>query len=250
MSGHDVTSARLVVLEDGEAVARKMAQWLLDQALAKKDGPFVVALSGGSTPKRLFKIMAEPAYAAQFPWRRTQIFFGDDRHVPFTHEDSNFRMTSEILIDQVDLPSENVHPIPADGTPEHDAALYQAALVDVYGSHHLIPGRPLFDVVMLGMGPDGHTASLFPRQPILQEREKWVAACTPDNAPHDRVSLTYTAIHSSSRAVVFLIEGAGKAEMLARVRAGDASLPSSHITSEGEVVFLTDKAAAGDLSNG
>lgn len=249
MSGHDVTSARVVVLEDGEAVAQKMAQWLLDQALAKTDGPFVMALSGGSTPKRLFKIMAEPGYASKFPWRRTHIFFGDDRHVPFTHEDSNYRMTDELLLAHVDLPAENAHPIPADGTAEQDAVWYQNALQDLYGSHHLTPGKPLFDVVMLGMGPDGHTASLFPRQPILQEKTKWVAACTPDNAPHDRVSLTYPAIHSS-HSVVFLIEGAGKAEMLARVRGGDDSLPASHITSEGEVVFLVDKAAAGELQNG
>lgn len=246
MSGHDVTSARVVVLDDGEAVAQKMAQWLLDQALAKTDGPFVMALSGGSTPKRLFKMMAEPDYASKFPWRRTHIFFGDDRHVAFTHDDSNYRMTDEILLEHIDLPTANMHPIPSEATTEEDAATYQATLQELYGSGTLREGKPLFDVVMLGMGPDGHTASLFPRQPILQERTKWVAACTPDNAPHDRVSLTYPAIHSS-RSVVFLIEGAGKAEMLARVRSGEESLPASHITSEGEVVFLVDKAAAGEL---
>ncbi|GBQ15513.1 6-phosphogluconolactonase [Swaminathania salitolerans] len=246
MTGHDVPSARVVVLKDGEAVAREMARWLLEEALAKKDGPFVIALSGGSTPKRLFKIMAEPEFAKTFPWDRTQIFFGDDRHVPYTHADSNYTMTRQLLLDHVAIPPANVHPIPADGTPEDDAALYQRSLERVYGGSVLEPGRPLFDVIMLGMGPDGHTASLFPRQPILGEREKWVAACTPDNAPHDRVSLTYPAIHSS-RHVVFLVEGAGKAEMLARVRKGEDALPSSHITSEGDVTFLTDEAAAGDL---
>ncbi|AOX16284.1 6-phosphogluconolactonase [Kozakia baliensis] len=246
MSGHDVKTAEVIVLKDGEAVAQHMAHWLLEQALAKKDGPFVISLSGGTTPKRLFQILAEPDIAARFPWSNTQIFYGDERYVPTSDPASNYTMSRETLLDHVSLPLANVHPMPTDADPETDAARYQKELQAVYGANELQPGKPLFDVVMLGMGPDGHTASLFPRQPVLKERTKWVATCTPDNAPHTRLTLTYPAIHSS-RHVVFLLEGAGKAEMLARVRKGDDSLPSCHITSEGDVTFLIDEAAAQDL---
>lgn len=246
MSGHDVKTAEIVILKDGEAVAQHMAHWLLELALAKKDGPFVIALSGGTTPKRLFQILAEPRISDRFPWGNTEIFYGDERYVPAGDPASNYTMSREALLDHVSMPQANVHPIPTDATPDADAARYQKELETVYGGSELRPGKPLFDVVMLGMGPDGHTASLFPRQPVLKEQVKWVSTCTPDNAPHTRLTLTYPAIHSS-RHVVFLLEGAGKAEMLARVRKGEDALPSCHITSEGDVTFLVDEAAAGNL---
>ncbi|AQS87370.1 6-phosphogluconolactonase [Neoasaia chiangmaiensis NBRC 101099] len=247
MSGHDVKTANIVVLKDGEAIAQHMAHWLLEQALEKKDGPFVVALSGGSTPKHLFQLLAEPAIAERFPWDRTQIFYGDERYVPIDDPSNNYAMSREALLSHVPVPAANVHRMPTEGEPSSDAARYQKELQEVYGQDTLQPGKPLFDVVMLGMGPDGHTASLFPRQPVLQEKKLWVSTCTPDNAPHTRLTLTYPAIHSS-RHVVFMLAGDGKAEMLARVRRGDdASLPSSHITTEGDLTFLVDEAAAKDL---
>ncbi|ACI52108.1 6-phosphogluconolactonase [Gluconacetobacter diazotrophicus PA1 5] len=243
MSGHDVKTGEMIVLADGEAIAQYMARWLTEQALAKTDGPFVVALSGGSTPKRLYEILGSADFATRFPWDRTQLFFGDERFVPATDPASNYTMTRTALLSHISIPPANVHPMPTEGDPAAAAARYQAELQAVYGADTLQPGRPLFDVVMLGLGDNGHTASLFPRQPVLQERRLWVSTCVPDDAPHTRLTLTYPAIHSS-RHVVFMLAGAGKREAFAKVRAGDPAEPASHITTEGELVWLLDKAAA------
>ncbi|WP_256887783.1 6-phosphogluconolactonase [Acidomonas methanolica] len=247
--GHDVTTAGIIVLEDDDAVAHAMAAWLMQSALDKEDGPLVLALSGGTTPKRLLEVMAGPEYVARFPWRKCQFFYGDERHVPPDDPDSNYHMSCAALFSHVPVPPENLHPVPTGGSPEADAAAYEAELKKLYGAETFEPGRPLFDVVMLGIGPDGHTASLFPRQPVLEETRRWVSTCVPDDAPHVRITLTYPAIHSS-RHVVFLLTGAEKAAMLKRVRQGDdASLPSSRVTTEGTMTFVIDRAAAEDLSD-
>ncbi|GBQ29077.1 6-phosphogluconolactonase [Gluconacetobacter sacchari] len=244
MDGHDVTSGQVVVLADGEAIARHMAEWLTEQALAKTDGPFVVALSGGSTPKRLYEILGSADYATRFPWARTHLFFGDERFVPPSDPASNYAMTQAALLSHIAIPPAQVHPMPTEGDPVQAAARYQAELQALYGATDLQAGRPLFDVVLLGLGDNGHTASLFPRQPVLQERTLWVSTCVPDDAPHTRLTLTYPAIHSS-RHVVFMLAGAGKRQVFARVRAGDPVEPASHITTEGDLTWLVDQAAAG-----
>ncbi|GBQ27144.1 6-phosphogluconolactonase [Gluconacetobacter azotocaptans] len=244
MGGHDVKTGEMIVLADGEAIARYVAEWLTEQALAKTGGPFVVALSGGSTPKRLYEILASPDYAARFPWDRTQFFFGDERFVPESDPANNYTMTRQALLSHVAVPEANVHPMPTQGDPTAAAARYQAELQAVYGAGTLQAGRPLFDVVLLGLGDNGHTASLFPRTPVLNERTLWVSTCVPDDAPHTRLTLTYPAIHSS-RHVVFMLAGAGKKEAFTKVRAGDPGEPASHITTEGELVWLLDKAATG-----
>ncbi|MBY4638953.1 6-phosphogluconolactonase [Gluconacetobacter entanii] len=244
MGGHDVKTGEMIVLADGEAIAQYMAKWLTQQALAKKDGPFVLALSGGSTPKRLYQILASEEYAGRFPWANTQFFFGDERFVPADDPASNYNMVETEMLEHVPVPIGNIHRMPTSGDPAAAAAQYQAELQKVYGADTLQPGRPLFDVVMLGLGDNGHTASLFPRQPVLQERKLWVSTCVPDDAPHTRLTLTYPAIHSS-RHVVFMLAGAAKKEAFAKVRAGDPAEPASHITTEGELIWLLDKAAAG-----
>ncbi|MBY4639830.1 6-phosphogluconolactonase [Gluconacetobacter entanii] len=242
--GHDVKTGAMVVLPDVQAVARHMAKWLTEQALAKKDGPFVLALSGGSTPRWLYRALASADYRDRFPWAHTQFFFGDERFVPEDDADSNYNMAKTEMLAHVPVPPANVHPIPTSGDPAQAAAMYQTELEKVYGAKVLEPGRPLFDVVMLGLGDNGHTASLFPRQPVLREKKLWVSTCVPDDAPHTRITLTYPAIHSS-RHVVFMLAGAGKREAFAKVRAGDPAEPASHITTEGELIWLMDKAAAG-----
>lgn len=244
----DAATGRVEVLEDPEAVARFAADFLLQRALAT-DGPFTVALSGGSTPRRLYEILAGRGYAERFPWDRAQLFFGDERFVPPTDGSNNYNMANLAMLSHVPVPPDSVHRMPTDGDPADAARRYGRELRAQYGSDTLQPGRPLFDVVLLGLGENGHTASLFPDTDVLAEREAWVGVCVPHDAPHTRLTLTYPAI-ASSRAVLFLVAGAGKAEVVARVRGGDETLPSTHVATEGELIWVLDRAAAGSASRG
>ncbi len=234
------------IVPDAEALARRAAQFLLDASAESPDRPFAVALSGGSTPRRLYEILAADHREA-FPWSRTHFFFGDERFVPPDSADSNFRMASEAMLDRVPVPRANVHPMPTDGDPVDAARRYQAALVAFYRSESLDSTRPLFDVVLLGLGDNGHTASLFPGTDVLENTLDWVATCVPLDAPNTRLTLTYPTI-ACSRHVVFLVGGAGKKDALARVRAGDIAQPASRITSIGRVTWLLDRAAAGEAA--
>lgn len=164
--------------------------------------------------------MATEPYASRFPWARMQFFLGDDRFLPHDHEDSNFGMMHRLLFSRVPVPAENLHPMPGVGTAEDAARSYETRLKQFYGADTFEADRPLFDVNLLGLGSDGHTASLFPGQPVLKEQTAWVATCVPPAAPYTRITLTYPAIHAS-RHVVFLVEGAGKKEAVAKVRAQD-----------------------------
>ena len=229
------------VLPDAEALAQRAAAWLTERALAHR-GVFSIALSGGSTPKRLYEILASAAFRDRFPWSRTALFFGDERFVPPDDEASNYNMVNRALLSQVEVPSEQVHRMPTEGDPDAAARAYQRDLCAAYGSDRLEPGRPLFDVVLLGLGENGHTASLFPGTPVLEERQAWVGSCIPHDAPHQRLTLTYPAI-ASSATVLFLVAGAGKREALAKVRAGDPAQPASHISTEGTLIWGLDEAA-------
>ena len=242
----DAPGGRVETMADAEAVAERAAALLTERALASTRR-FVIALSGGSTPKRLYEILAGPEYARRFPWDRTVLLFGDERFVPPDDASSNYHMAEQALLSKVAVPPGNVLRMPTDGTPADAAARYQATLRQLYGADRLDPERPLFDVVLLGLGENGHTASLFPGTPVLDEREAWVAACTPLDAPHDRLTMTYPAI-DSSRLVLFLVAGAGKAAVVAKVRGGDPAQPSTHIRTRGELVWLLDRAAAGALA--
>ena len=231
------------VLPDPQAVAHRVADWLTEQAEAK-EGPFVIALSGGSTPKRLYEILATSEFATRFPWSRTELFFGDERFVPPQDAQSNYRMVNEALLSKVDVPHERVHRMPSEGDPEEAVQSYERDLRATYGSNTLRPGRPLFDVVLLGLGENGHTASLFPGTAVLEECRAWVGTCVPHDAPNRRLTLTYPAIASSAH-VLFLVTGEGKRDVLGRVRTRDPAQPASHITTEGELIWVLDEKAAG-----
>ncbi len=230
-----MSERRIIRLADAETLARHVAAWLTDRALAAP-GRFAVALSGGSTPKRLYEILAEPANRDRFPWARAHVFWGDERLVPPTSAESNLRMTREALLDHVPIPPENIHPMRSLGTPEEAAAAYQAELARYYGADRLDPARKLFDVTLLGLGENGHTASLFPNTASLHEFAAWVTPVT-ENVPQPRLTLTYPAI-ASSGAVAFLVAGASKRDVLARVWSGDAAQPATQITSEGELIWF------------
>lgn len=231
----------IVTTANPEALAQHVAAWLTDLAKAST-GRFAIALSGGSTPKRLYEILAQEPYKSQFPWSRTHLFWGDERHVPPTDANSNQRMTREALLDHIQIPPQNIHAVPVDGTPEEDAIQYQQDMQTYYGGMELDMARPLFDVVLLGLGENGHTASLFPDTPALEEDMAWVAPVTT-GVPQPRLTLTYPAI-AASRHVAFLVAGASKAAVLKLVLGGDRTQPAARITSIGRITWFIDKAAA------
>jgi len=233
---------RSVVLPDLETLARAVADWLIEAAIAK-DGAFSIALSGGSTPRRLYEHLAEPPYRDRFPWSRTHWFWGDERFVPHDDAQSNYRMVREALLSRAPAPAANIHPIPTDGAvPEAAASSYERELKSFYGAERLDPVRPLFDVTLLGLGSDGHTASLFPGTAVLAERDRWVAAV--DTASGMRITLTFPALESS-RHTAFIVTGKEKREIFNRFRRGDDSLPAARLQPMGTLCLFGDAAAAG-----
>ncbi len=237
-----VSAGPMTVFADPQAVAEAVANWLVEEASGKPS--FVISLSGGSTPKRLYETLATAAFRDRFPWDKTQWFFGDERFVSASDKDSNFRMVREAMLSKVPVPEANIHAFDtAAPSPEEAASRYEGTLKRFYGSEVLDPARPLFHVTLLGLGPDGHTASLIPGQPVLEERAKWVAAVT-EGRPEARLTLTYPAIEASG-AIAFLVTGADKAEMLAHVRSGAEDVPAGRLRSGAEAHWFVDKAAAG-----
>ena len=239
------TIGRVEILPDPPALARHVAEWMTAAALAAH-GPFRVSLSGGSTPKALYGLLASDDFRGRFPWQRVFWYWGDERFVGHDHPDSNYRMAREAMLAKAPVPPENVHPVPADGTPEDAARRYQRTLQEAYGAAALDPARPLFDLTLLGLGADGHTASLLPGEPVLEERRRWVAAVA-HGRPEVRITMTYPAIESSRR-VAFLVAGADKASVLQAIRAGDQKLPAARVRPLGELFWFLDRAAAGEGS--
>jgi 6-phosphogluconolactonase len=231
---------RIQVLADPPALARRAAEWMTATASAAK-GRFRVALSGGSTPKALYSLLASEEFRDRFPWRQVSWFWGDERFVPYDHPESNYRMTREAMLAKAPVPPENIYPVPTDGEPEEAARRYERTLQEAYGAPTLDPSRPLFDIVLLGMGPDGHTASLLPGDKVLDERKRWVAAVS-HGRPEVRITMTYPVIESS-RHVVFLVEGAAKAAMLSAIRSGASQVPAARMRPVGELIWFADRAA-------
>src|SRR5215813_891915 len=234
---------RLEILPDPLALARHVAEWMTAAALAAK-APFRVSLSGGSTPKTLYGLLASDDFRKRFPWPKVEWYWGDERFVPYDHPESNYRMTREAMLSKAPVPPGNVHPVPADGTPDEAAARYEKTLQAAYGAPVLDPARPMFDITLLGMGPDGHTASLLPGEPVLQERKRWVAAVS-HGRPEVRITMTYPVI-ASSRRVAFLVAGKEKAAIFRTIRAGGSDVPAARVRPVGELVWFVDRAAAGE----
>lgn len=229
----------------GEAAADQVAA--LIESLPEGER-FSLALAGGSTPLPLHRALATKHHDA-VDWNRIHIFWGDDRFVPPNDENSNYRMARETLLDHVPIPSKNIHPIPTDvGSPEEAAAQYEQTLKAFFGND----GPPQFDLILLGMGPDGHTASLFPGVPALQEKERWVAgvAAPQHIGPHvPRVTLTLPVINRSKQ-VFFLVAGENKQEPLAAIlngKPGAGAYPASRVHARQGLVWFVDEAAAAPL---
>lgn len=240
----DTSLAGNHVFDNAETLAHDVAEWICVRALAS-ERTFAVCLSGGSTPRRLYECFAKPGLVDRFPWGRVHWFWGDERFVPHDDRDSNYKMARGAFLSRVSVPDSNVHAIPTEGMPPEQAATaYAATLKRFYRADSLSSDRPLFDVNLLGIGENGHTASLFPGQPALQETKRWTLAVTGE-APKQRITLTYPVLNSS-RDAVFVVTGAGKARIAARVQAGDRSLPAAMICPVGRLHWFMDRAAAID----
>jgi 6-phosphogluconolactonase len=237
-----LSAPNLEILTDSEALARRVADWLL-VAAAGSQRQFRVALSGGSTPRRLYELLSGPPYREAFPWTRTHWFWGDERFVPHHSPQSNYRMVREAMLARAPVPTGNIHPIPTEGlTPQEAALSYERELKTVYGAATLDPDRPLFDVTFLGLGPEGHVASLFPGTAVLSERSHWVGAVIGAKA-EPRITLTYPALESSA-AIAFLVSGAAKRPVLERLLKSDPVLPATHLHPRGTLYVFADRAAA------
>lgn len=170
-------------------------------------------------------------------------YWGDERFVPRRHSSSNYRMVDRALLSKVPIPERNIHGVPVTGTPDEAARRYELALRQHYGAVTLKPERPFFDFTLLGLGTDGHTASLFPNDRALEERRRWIVAVSRE-ATGPRITMTYPLLESS-RQVAFLVAGAAKAAMLAALRAGGSQVPAARLRPVGQVSWWIDRAAAG-----
>ncbi len=214
-------------------------------------GRFTVALSGGSTPKALYSLLA--SNYADFVWNRVFLFFGDERHVPPTDADSNYRMVQESLLAKVAIPAENVFRVEAENPDASAAAAdYEGQLRRFSGLRSEIrPGEfPRFDLILLGMGPDGHTASLFPDSPALDEQSRLVVANWVAKFNTHRITFTFPVLNRAAE-VMFMVSGADKADMLRQVLEGKNTppLPSQRVQpSDGKLLWMLDEAAAAKLA--
>ena len=217
---------------------------LAREAIAER-GQFCMALSGGSTPKALYQLMATPAYKDAVDWQHCHLFFGDERFVPADHEDSNYRMVRNALFDHISLPVSHIHRIDTGlGEAHACASAYADELQGVVP--HDEDGVPVFDLMLQGIGDDGHTASLFPGTDILRERQRHVAAAYVEKFQAWRISVTFPVI-DRARHVLFLVSGAGKADIIKTLLVdppADPPFPVQMIRAQGKLEWYLDSDAA------
>jgi 6-phosphogluconolactonase len=233
---------KIITVADPAALAEAAATRVLAR-IAENNGRIAICLTGGSSPKALYELLATDAWRTKIPWQRIHWFIGDERFVPESDARNNMAMARRAFLDRCAVAS-NIHPIPTDmANPDEAAARYEVELKSFYGAAKLDAARPLFDLVLMGVGPDGHTASLFPGYPAVEETIRWVAGVPKANVEPfvPRVSLTLPAL-ASCREMLFEVSGAGKRAILTRVLSGE-NLPASRARSHGETVFLVDTAA-------
>ncbi|HSO93789.1 MAG TPA: 6-phosphogluconolactonase [Candidatus Dormibacteraeota bacterium] len=222
-----------VVVEDAAAVAEAGAAWtaeLINGAVSER-GACYLALAGGETPRGCYQRLAAEPYQRSVRWGHVHVYWSDERQVPLDDLASNYGMAKTALLDRLAIPPGNVHPL----------------VGDPIGALNQVPtgpgGCPRFDLIHLGLGEDGHTASLFPGDAALGEQRAWIRAVRAVKPPPDRLTMTFPVLNAA-RAVLFLVQGDGKRRALAGVMAGDPSLPASRVRpGEGEVRFIVDRAA-------
>ena len=236
---------RVIAVADPSAMATAAAERVLAR-IADNRGRVAICLTGGSSPKQLYQLFASEPWRRKIPWPRVHWFIGDERFVPATDPLNNMAMARAIFLDRY-APAANIHPIPTGipgpADPDRSAALYEQALKSFYGADALDQARPLFDLVLMGAGPDGHTASLFPGDPALDETARWAVGVPKANVEPfvPRVTLTLPTL-ASCREMLFEMTGASKRAILTRLFAGE-NLPANRARSTGETVWLVDKSA-------
>jgi 6-phosphogluconolactonase len=248
-----MTEETHLIYPDSDALALAAAVDLLklaNESIAAR-GVFTLALAGGSTPRKLYSLLATDLRFESFPWDKTQIFFGDERHVPPSHIDSNFLMTSNTLLSTGLVPDANVHRVRAEMPDANVTALdYDVELHTAFSQEVRLDNFPRFDVILLGMGPDGHTASLFPGSQALEEKERWVVANWVEKFKSARITFTFPVLNAA-RNVMLLIAGADKADMLYEVivsKRGTALYPVQEVMpKDGVKAWMLDRAAAARL---
>jgi 6-phosphogluconolactonase len=235
----------VIAVTDPAAMAEAAAGRVI-ALVSENPGRIAICLTGGSGPKQLYQLLATDAWRRKIPWERVHWFIGDERFVPADDPLNNMGVARKLFLDQL-APAPNIHPIPtstADPTdPDRGAALYESELKSFYGADELDPARPLFDLVLMGVGPDGHIASLFPGYPALDETTRWVVGVPKANVEPfvPRITLTLPAL-ASCREMLFEVAGADKRAILTRVFAGE-NLPANRAQSTGETAWLVDQAA-------
>ncbi|HET8808010.1 MAG TPA: 6-phosphogluconolactonase [Methylophaga sp.] len=233
--------AQAKILPDaGQLITAATEQFVATARIAiAKRGVFYVALAGGSTPKGLYEKLATEPYRQQIDWARVQLFFGDERCVPADHEDSNYKMARLAMLDALPIPAENIHRVPTEaGDASVVAAEYAKTLQAVMGGAE-------FDMVLLGLGPDGHIASLFPETPALTVTDTLTTSVYVEKFDSWRVTLTYPVINAARQVIVF-IGGAAKADIVRDISSDAVTgLPVQQLAPRGEYYWFMDKAAAG-----
>ena len=235
---------QLLVVPDAPSLFEAAAELLVNsatEAIAQR-GRFSVALSGGSTPKALYQLLATDPWRTRVDWSRTHVFWGDERWVPSTDKDSNYRMTHESLLSKLPIPSANIHRIETDsGEPQESAAKYEQEICRVLGP------RPRFDLILLGLGTNGHTASLFPHCPALAVRDRLVVSDYIEEVKMHRITFTVPLINDA-QCDMFLVSGPDKADVFHKILLGPHDpqcLPSQLIEPQnGTLIWLADEAAA------
>lgn len=245
-----MTHRHIHIVPDPAALADAVAQHIVAgaEAAVAARGRFTIALSGGSTPRAVYQRLATPGLNPLMPWDKTYVFWGDDRAVPPDSADSNYRMACDSLLTHVPIPKDNIKPMLSQGDDLDACAQHYARVIRSF-----VPGSPpRFDLVLLGMGPDGHTASLFPHSPALNAGDALVVATpvAPLEPRVRRITFTRTLINAAATAL-FMVAGQDKADRVAEVLEGPPrfdALPSQSIApTNGDLIWMLDRAAAGKL---
>lgn len=232
------------IFANSQELARGAAEYFVErsgEAVAQK-GFFTVALSGGSTPKALYQLLADPEepFHTQVPWSRTHFFWSDERHVPPNHPDSNYRMAYEAMLSRVPVPESNVHRVHSEN-PDAAAAAndYEQTLLQLTKQT-----LPELDLILLGLGGDGHTASIFPGSEVLHETQRLIAAPWVEKFNSYRITMTLPLLNNAA-SVVFLVSGAEKAEIVKKVIEGPKQYPAQAVQpTHGQLVWMLDRLAA------